>query len=515
MVYPSFNYLTIQERCRADITQFFKLNNLSDLNNFKQYLDCNEFLFDITDNYNLDIIKNVFNKRILSNILGFSTKFNYNKSINELNKEEQQKLWIMRTYLFYQILIIATCSFKNNELYSLLYSDIDIFPFRDDIPTELDNFKIGIFGSINTTSDIDVAILYNGVNLNIPGLSYIISRLENLFIIFTDLTSLKWDIEFYADMLTLPNSDNNQSPFFYLNSEQFSVDNYRTVLPYAITSILRNYCFSQLDLESSSSKKDIFNVLDTFDINRVLSIIPDRIDFKIDNETIILAKDLVGNYLSASYDKARYKYYTYLFEAEQKQFDLIPRNNITIDTLNKLTNDNMAELMALFGKMDTFRMESYNCIPTVVFVVRILQAGKEKLSKYKTISPAIYCQSQIIQLDPFCSIGYYGYMLIILEQFGYIYRFNLTYCIKTDKHYDAAMCDKKVNKYHTRLLEALFYFNSYKPIIGGRIIGGGRIKSMRKLITRQQLKYKNKRLKTAKIAKIRRRKQKTKKQNIT
>ena len=86
MVYPSFNYLSIEERCRADITQFFKLNNLSDLNNFKQYLDCKEFLFDITDNYNLESIKHVFIKRILSNLLGFSTKFNYNTSINELNK---------------------------------------------------------------------------------------------------------------------------------------------------------------------------------------------------------------------------------------------------------------------------------------------------------------------------------------------------------------------------------------------------------------------------------------------
>jgi hypothetical protein len=108
-------------------------------------------------------------------------------------------------------------------------------------------------------------------------------------------------------------------------------------------------------------------------------------------------------------------------------------------------------------------------------------------------------------------------MLIILEQLGYIYRFNLTYCIKTDKHYDTAMCDKKVNKYHTRLLEALFYFNSYKAVIGGSG-NGGRIKSMRKLIT-SQLKYKNKNkrlktAKTAKTAKTRRRKYKTKKYTI-
>ena len=105
--------------------------------------------------------------------------------------------------------------------YNEIYEDTQLFPYRSDITTdELKNFKMGIFGSITPTSDIDIGVQYSGNGLEKPGLSYIVSRFENLFVSLTgkETGSLAYDIETYADMMTLPNpgEDKEKYPdYFY------------------------------------------------------------------------------------------------------------------------------------------------------------------------------------------------------------------------------------------------------------------------------------------------------------
>jgi hypothetical protein len=117
-------------------------------------------------------------------------------------------------------------------------------------------------------------------------------------------------------------------------------------------------------------------------------------------------------------------------------------------------------MMILIGDALTYRMESYTCAPTVVHVVRILQASKENKEKYATLVPKQYCLGDIIHLDPFCSIGTFGYGLSILEQIGYIYRFYLTYCDNTSSHNDDTKCKNKYIKYMKRYIDALTYIKN-------------------------------------------------------
>lgn len=118
--------------------------------------------------------------------------------------------------------------------------------------------------------------------------------------------------------------------------------------------------------------------------------------------------------------------------------------------------------MGKIGKALTYRDESYNCAPTVIHVVRMLQENSTKMDKYKTDIPEQYCGDlQPHKLsDPYCAMGKYGYILSIIEQIGYMYRFNSIYCDNNSKTYSEDICKKKIEKYNERLQNAiLFFFN--------------------------------------------------------
>jgi hypothetical protein len=110
--------------------------------------------------------------------------------------------------------------------------------------------------------------------------------------------------------------------------------------------------------------------------------------------------------------------------------------------------------MILIGNALGYRMESYLCAPTVTHVVRILQANKTNSLKYKTSWPDVLCgEEQKSNNEAYCSLGKYAYILSIMEQFGYIYRFYKEYC-EEGEHYDAIKCEKKKKKYMERLIDA-------------------------------------------------------------
>jgi hypothetical protein len=86
-----------------------------------------------------------------------------------------------------------------NEVYQYSTSN-GITPrrfFRKDIVAELKNYKMGIFGSITPSSDIDLGVQFSGFN-SLVGLAYVVSVFEDSFLIFTGKSSLKFDIETYA-----------------------------------------------------------------------------------------------------------------------------------------------------------------------------------------------------------------------------------------------------------------------------------------------------------------------------
>ena len=88
------------------------------------------------------------------------------------------------------------------------------------------------------------------------------------------------------------------------------------------------------------------------------------------------------------------------------------------------------------------------------------------------------CNNEIVELintDPYCSIGPYGYLLSALEQIGYIYRFYISYC--TLDFYDNANCEKKRSKYLVRYENAMVFYNKYK----NQITGGKKNKTRKRL----------------------------------
>ena len=448
MVYPVFVIDSIKKRCVSDIQEF-----------------CDTF-YSVKDQTTLTLLDINFTKELMEssignilkkmNELGISDGGSYVDEISNIDPVLQKQLWICRTYLFYQLLIFATATFNDETLYNTIYDDIRKFPYRGDIVNELVNFKMGIFGSKTPTSDIDIGIQYSGINDIKPALAYIVSRFESLFIIFTGKSSLDFDIETYADMMTIPNPDTNDishPDLFYLDASKFSDDEFKRMLECAGNSIIRNLylanisLYGEKNLDSITFEKE-FELLkfNMFNLPNITSNVRKLLENKIwlkNSQTIVL------KFFNSDYKIQRYSYYEKVEKAETIKFEKLKKG------FKNLTGSDTCDIMVAIGESLTYRMESYTCAPTVIHVVRILQASKNNAEKYKTLVPKTYCKDSIVYLDPFCTIGYYGYILSMLEQFGYLYRFYLTYCENDDS---VVKCENKEKKYWERYSNALLYF---------------------------------------------------------
>ena len=484
MVYPKFNIQSIKKRCYLDLEHFYDVYRITPSS--KEYKDVTELSLYADSLPEIGAMKKSIQVK-LNKLLEISGKnsistFDYAHDVIHLNELKQKRLWIVRTFIFYELLTYVTLSVSNQKLYDQIYKDTGaggeqdgVFNFRSDIPPELDNFKMGIFGSITPTSDIDIGFQYSGTNLKIPGLAYLVSRFEDSFLTFTGINSLSFDIETYADMMTIPNpySDNDKFPdYFYLDTSKFTKADFQKVLVCAGTSILRNAVLAEMDIQGKKmSAEEIKQILNKFQmsdilkINNVFSNFYDDIQNDLSTSWLEDAKKVVLDYMASDYNKGRYEYYKKVNIAEKSKFE-------GTANIKNLTTNKIVEIMKNIGISLTYRMESYNCAPTVIHVVRILQAAKEKAEKYKTLTPKTYCVGKIQYLDPYCSLGKYGYALSCLEQLGYIYRFHETYCLEQKPTYNKEKCAKKMNKYMGRYENGFFYFVQYYT---GVISRGGKL----------------------------------------
>ena len=408
------------------------------------------------------------------------TEFNYSHDIIHFEKNDQIILWCLRTLLFYQLLIITTLMMQDEITFDDVYKNYSTKrKFKFDIINELENYKLGIFGSITPTSDIDVGVQYSGTNPTMIGLSYIVSVFEDLFLIFTGIDSLHFDIETYADMMTLPNIDEStkkQYPdIFYLDTSEFNETNFNALLPYIEASILRNYVTAKkIDNGDKNDRTIISTIISTFvykDFYNNVPNIPENIknsylkNTEMDelNNTSI---ELITDYMGSEYDVAREKYYNYVNEAEKSLIYVKEKYNR--EKVVNLLPDKITEIMQKIAKSLIYRAESYTCAPTVMHVVRVLQANANNPDKYITLKPG-YCQTNKDK-DAYCSIGVYGYLISIYEQLGYIYRFHITYCIETlPKEYNEDKCKNKRKKYGDRFDNAILLIDQIsKKMPGGK-----------------------------------------------
>ena len=502
-VYPVLEVTSLKNRCSRDIEQFLQ----------EQNIQSNPVVKELVESANLDEFKSKINE--LNPTVDDSTK--YVDIISTLSRDEQQNKWILRTYLVYQLLIILTLSLTDPGLYSAIFTkadgttEMEIFhlEFKNDVPERLGHIKLGIFGSLTPTSDIDIGFQYSGPSEGYtPCLAYVVSRFELLFKIFTGKTCLDYDVESYADMITVPNPDESSNAefpdLFYIDSSKidWNDDTKRELLPIAFNSIVRNAMIADIP----DSDITLSNVLSQFpeitkEVVSNLSLSSDSVA----SAAFETSKDTVRTFLDMNYEQQIQAYYDKVQSAEILKVETLKGKN-TIDALNTLTDLQIISLMKAIGDALTLRMESYTCSPTVVHVVRILQAEAQKKAKearlllqlktptavdavnqftgkYVTTTPAELCNTGKKLETARCVVGLTGFILSALEQLGYMYRFHKVYC-EGGLHPDVDnKCKKKIDKYQIRLVHA----NENIDKLQQHGKGGARRKRGKKLYTRKRV----------------------------
>ena len=431
MVYPSLTIQSLIDRCDKDITEFKtlqKINRKTDI--YTLYIPKDDRLDTLKEN-----TKDLMNDLTIGNYIDY---------ISTKSLHEQQILWIKRTYLLYQLLIFTNYFCLQKNEYNILCNNGQFkYPYLHITNDDLLNIDIGIFGSKTPTSDIDIGFEYYGPK---SMLYYIVSIFENLFFIFTGKSSLKFDIEAYGNLLVLRNKRTSKySTYFYLDTSVFTLYQYHNILYLAGASIWRNIL-----LHDINHKTTFHNILET--IKKYIDIDINIFQLK-DNNWFIKARHISRTYvkmLNMNEKKANIIYCNKLKKAEDCQKKILQKYNYYYKNKNiELKSSEIFNITKELGDSFIYKQENYICSSSVIHIVRLLQQKKDELQKYDTLTPGTYCNKRIQHLDPYCTIGRYGYLLSILEQIGYLYRFHMTYINKPD------LLHKKTTKYTDRIRDGL------------------------------------------------------------
>jgi hypothetical protein len=346
--------------------------------------------------------------------------FDYRTELSKHSSPTQQKLWIARTYIFYQLLIfliqIATTSIIPSFKISALQYKITL--------KDLEHCSLGIFGSITPSSDIDLGIQYSGTLTDKNFIWWLVEIYESLYLDLTGKSSLEFDIETYADYISMPSKDGKLS-FFYLRTTDFKLIHFQKMLPYIGCSILRNALISYKHtnkIEEFQSNHVTDSFINDFEFN-ISKYIPDSTLPNYHNIEQIWSEPSWQTHCKkiildsqCNYTDKRAKYYKLAKDAEESLLSLKLRFMNSSDTIPLFDTESILDTMLKISHALVYREESYICPPTVVHIVRILQANPTKKLKRECTYP----------LQPACSMGYYGYLMSLIEQCGYINRFTTT-----------------------------------------------------------------------------------------
>lgn len=350
---------------------------------------------------------------ILKTLKCSESTFNY-VNIKKLANSQQRKLYnvfFAREWILYQILI-------------------NMVILNDDTqhPKQIDQIKLGIYGSISPESDIDISFInnYEHIPLHTHTLSYIIRMFEDLFIYFTGYSTLKFNIEAYATFITL---NKNITEYFYLDTHAFNIADFEELLPLLGSSILRNLAMGKnfinlnnISITGLATFKNFINKLLALDNNKAQSIIA-----SLSKKTWELkARRLIASYLERSDAGRRSIYYKYIYRLEKLVSEVYSNG------INHLSNETIKSIIKLYAMSLLYRQESYVLAPTIIHVVRILQNDSHtNHNRRNCIYPTTI---------PKCSLGMVGYLCSIMEQIGYMERY---------------MSGKKYKKYELRYNDAI------------------------------------------------------------
>ena len=289
----------------------------------------------------------------------------------------------------------------------------------------------------------------------------------------------------------------NGNPFIQTNE-----DTYNACLPYLVAGIIKNYLQTFIDVDSKycdirrqmklvlknnncgknikEELKVVKGIESLDEMKKQMIIIPEETT-KIFNEPTDLLNKLtksiynnkdnavaiVGEYFEKNYEDACNRYYELLNEAHKEYIK---------DEIN------FVDLSQKISHALVFRAESYQCAPTIYHVVYSMQAqaGGEQLDMLKNL----------IQNE--------GYKISLLEQIGFLIRFEREYEQKKDspmsdneKTKIKKKRDKKIDKYNTRIEDALEKLQATNNK-GGKKTRKGRLLRKKKRTYKKKRSYKKK-----------------------
>jgi hypothetical protein len=483
-VYPVLKIDSLKTRLKFDLNKFQEVYNSDDI---KKYIKEKEIAYNNQDFYNDKMISDI-NDKIDAPIAKIQTDMKLNNTyVEDINGcEDKAKLWVLRTFLFYYLMMKVCLMCQNKKIFDYAYDNtqqIKKIPIFRDLSFEIQNIRLGIFGSMTPTSDIDVGVQYIGTDRKTPFLAYVLQLIEDAFIIYTGKSTLDYDIEPYAD-LYLYCSPKNGLNYFYLSTKtELDHIQYKKLLSLACASIARSYFHSDFETKKDIKyyKKHIPETLNKY-VNDLQTHINDLIEndknlkqlfntsdikIRIQNELktlnspfqIGIQKELetlhspfqegiqnAYDYMNISYEAKRTMYYTKVEIAQKKVLaifkilDDIEVNELTNSCALKQTV--VVDTILLIGDTLLYREESYTCTATITHVVRTIQDKPIASNKYAT---------ECVSENPYAVLGQKGYMLSILEQLGNLIRFYKKYCVKNSND---EKCSKKREKYMLRLLDA-------------------------------------------------------------
>lgn len=448
--------------------------------------------------------------------------FEYSRDVPALIKKEgnyylANTLWGLRHALCYQLLIYTYYKSQTTEFTT----------------TELNLFKLGIFGSVTPTSDIDIGFQYSKKNDRKVGIiAHVVKTFEDAFLDLTNKYSLAYDIEPYADMMYLDDTDGG---LFYCDSTDFDGGDLLTIMPAIGASIIRNVVQTSIDIDSAyedvrkhkpkiqsgGNISKITNMINTFKFDTINTYFEQLVSDMSSNRSTIdnisntlkttswneEAQQLAKAYMTKPYDVSRQDYYNKVILAETtlSQFPL--------GRDDKIPKANRVKLMKQIAEALVFRAESYVSPSTVMHVVRVMQAKEAAPSNGETCEKLRLKKSKAQ-----CALGKYGYIMSCIEQIGYLYRFDKTYCdgliygTNTENtHQDDEKCYKKKQKYYTRLEDGI---NRLSAIYASRTSSIARYGSSTRPVGGKRRKYSKKLHKQHKTQKHKNISKQTKRKNM-
>jgi hypothetical protein len=361
----------------------------------------------------------------ISYIMSIINKYNINLAKyrdtikSSYDNNEKMRLWVIRNFIFYQLLIVVVNNISKTN--------------------DLSNFYLNIFGSVTPESDIDIGICMHHVNCTI-NMSKIIKIFEQSF---TQLTckSLDLDIEMYADFNNLVNKN-----------KLMAVNDLNKLMPCIGAGIIRNAIMGEEEYSKKSVTNDYilsYTFDDIFNNEYVNQVFP---QYKVKPENWrITSKTCILEYHMLSHIERNEKYYELVDIAQTNICN--PNTDIYI-LLNSLAMCNV------------YREESLISIFSILHTVQMLQDEKipgelQKLNE---------CDNPEFKSVK-CYVNKTGYIISLLEQVGYINRWNKVYCGCTDVDKCSSYilkCKKKFDKYNSRAADAFTKITSlykyYNPI---------------------------------------------------